>query len=61
MLNDRTVQGTHFTCFHAGPMEGWTQFKLDPLDVPRPAKGKLFLREVEIHRGPRVTSARWWY
>ena len=30
MLNYRTVQGTHFTCFHAGPMEEWTEFKLEP-------------------------------
>ena len=35
MLNDRTVQGTHFTCFHAGPMEGWTQFRLEAPDVDR--------------------------
>jgi len=46
MLNDRTVQDTHFACFHAGPMEGWTDFKLEPPDVPMPAKGKLFLRNL---------------
>ena len=46
MTTDKTVRGTHFTCFHAGPMEGWTRFKLDPPDVPRPAKGKLFLRNL---------------
>jgi mannose-6-phosphate isomerase-like protein (cupin superfamily) len=44
MLDDKTVRGSNFTCFHAGPMEGWTQFRLDPPDVPLPAKGKLFLR-----------------
>src|SRR6516165_10952916 len=45
MLNDKTVRGTHFTCFHAGPMEGWTQFRLEPPDVPLPVRGKLFLRK----------------
>jgi mannose-6-phosphate isomerase-like protein (cupin superfamily) len=46
MLNDPMVQGTNFTCFHAGPMEGWTQFQLEPPDVPRPARGKRFLRNL---------------
>jgi len=45
MLNDRTVRGTHFTCFHAGSMDGWAQFRLEPPDVPLPARGKLFLRK----------------
>src|SRR5262245_36054992 len=44
MPNDRTVRGANFTGFHAGPMEGWTQFRLEPPDVPLPARGKLFLR-----------------
>jgi mannose-6-phosphate isomerase-like protein (cupin superfamily) len=44
MPKDRTVRGTNFTGFHAGPMEGWTDFRLDPPDVPVPARGKLFLR-----------------
>ncbi len=44
MLNDRTVRGTNFTCVHAGPMEGWAQFHLEPPEVPRPARGKVFLR-----------------
>jgi mannose-6-phosphate isomerase-like protein (cupin superfamily) len=46
MLNNQTVQGTNFACFHAGPMEGWTQFKLETPDVPLPARGKLFLRNL---------------
>ena len=46
MLKDKMVWGTNFTCFHAGPMEGWTQFCLEPPEVPRPAKGKLFLRNL---------------
>ncbi len=46
MLNDKTVRGTTFTCFHAGPKEGWTEFRLDPPDVPLPARGKLFLRKL---------------
>src|SRR5262249_1795479 len=29
----------------AGPMEGWAQFHMDPPEVPRPARGKLFLRK----------------
>jgi mannose-6-phosphate isomerase-like protein (cupin superfamily) len=46
MLNDKTVRGANFTCFHAGPMAGWTQFRLEPPAVPMPAKGKLFLRDL---------------
>ena len=46
MLNDKMVRGTHFTCVHAGPKDGWTQFRLDPPDVPLPARGKLFLRSL---------------
>jgi hypothetical protein len=38
MLSDKTVQCANFTCFHAGPMEGWTQFRLEPPDVPMPAR-----------------------
>ena len=45
MADDKTVRGSNFTCFHAGPMEGWSQFHLDPPEVPRPARGKLFLRK----------------
>jgi mannose-6-phosphate isomerase-like protein (cupin superfamily) len=43
MKNDQTVRGANFTCFHAGPMEGWTQFHMEPPAVPRPARGKQFL------------------
>ena len=46
MLNDRTVQGTHFASFHAGPKEEWAQFRLEPPDVPLPTRGKLFLRNL---------------
>ena len=45
MTHDQMVRGTNFTCFHAGPREGWTQFRLEPPDVPLPARGKLFLRK----------------
>ena len=41
---EKTVQGTNFTGFHAGPREGWTQFRLEPPEVPGPARGKLFLQ-----------------
>ena len=44
MLNDQTVRGMNFTCVHAGPKEGWAQFRLGPPDVPLPVRGKLFLR-----------------
>jgi mannose-6-phosphate isomerase-like protein (cupin superfamily) len=46
MLNGKTIRGTNFTCFYAGPKEGWTQFRLGPPDVPLPARGKLFLRSL---------------
>jgi mannose-6-phosphate isomerase-like protein (cupin superfamily) len=46
MTDDRTVRGTHFACFHAGPKEEWGQFRLEPPAVPIPAKGKLFLRSL---------------
>ncbi len=46
MLNERTVQAANFICFHAGPMEGWTQFRLEPPDVPMPIQGKLFLSKL---------------
>src|ERR1700752_538342 len=46
MTNDQMVRGTSFTCFHAGPMKGWADFKLEPPDVPRPTRGKLFLRNL---------------
>jgi uncharacterized cupin superfamily protein len=46
MLNDQTVRGTNFTCYHAGPMEGWAQFRLEPPNAPVPMQGKLFLRNM---------------
>jgi mannose-6-phosphate isomerase-like protein (cupin superfamily) len=46
MLSDRTVRGSNFTGVHAGPKEGWAQFRLEPPDVPVPARGKLFLRDL---------------
>lgn len=46
MIADALVQGTHFTCFHAGPREGWTQYRLEPPAVPLPARGKLFLQQL---------------
>ena len=46
MPNDKTVRGSNFTCYHAGPMEGWTQFGLEPPNAPVPMQGKLFLRNL---------------
>jgi mannose-6-phosphate isomerase-like protein (cupin superfamily) len=45
MLNDKTVAGTNFACVHAGPVGEWAQFRLEPPEVPMPARGKLFLRK----------------
>jgi mannose-6-phosphate isomerase-like protein (cupin superfamily) len=46
MLNERTIRGENFIGFHAGPMEEWTQFRMEPPDVPLPARGKLFLQNL---------------
>ena len=46
MLNDKTARGTHFTCFHAGPKEAWTQYHSEPPEVPLPVSGKVFLRNL---------------
>ena len=46
MNQDEAKRGNNFTCFHAGPKEGWAQFRLEPPDVPMSAKGKLFLRSL---------------
>jgi mannose-6-phosphate isomerase-like protein (cupin superfamily) len=55
MTNDQTVRGTNFTCFHAGPKEGWGQFRQEPPDVPMPVRGKLFLRSVLGSAGLEVS------
>jgi mannose-6-phosphate isomerase-like protein (cupin superfamily) len=44
MSSERTTQGANFKGFHAGPMTEWGQFRLEPPDVPIPARGKLFLK-----------------
>jgi mannose-6-phosphate isomerase-like protein (cupin superfamily) len=44
MIADAKNQERNFTCFHAGPKEGWTQYQLMPAAAPIPVKGKLFLR-----------------
>lgn len=46
MADAQIVRGTNFTCVHAGPKEGWAQFRLGPPDVPLPARGKLFLQSL---------------
>jgi mannose-6-phosphate isomerase-like protein (cupin superfamily) len=55
MTTDETVRGANFTCFHAGPKEGWARFRLEPPDVPVPAKGKLFLRNLLGSAGLEVS------
>lgn len=46
MLDDRTTQGANFTCFHAGSMETWDEYRLEPPHAPVPMQGKLFLRNL---------------
>jgi mannose-6-phosphate isomerase-like protein (cupin superfamily) len=46
MTDDQILQGRDFACVHAGSMEAWTQFRLEPPAVPLPARGKLFLRNL---------------
>jgi uncharacterized cupin superfamily protein len=46
MTSEKTVRGAHFTCFHGGPKEAWSQFRLEPPAVPLAAKGKLFLQDM---------------
>src|SRR5262245_40967120 len=46
MPDDKTVRGTNFNRFHAGPKDGWAEFRLDPPDVTLPARGKLSLRSL---------------
>jgi len=55
MLNDKVVRGGDFTCFHAGPKEGWAQFHLEPPDVPMPARGKLFLQSILESAGLEIS------
>lgn len=54
-VNDQTVQGTNFTCFHAGPAESWMQYELEPPAVPMRAKGKLFLKELLGSTGMEIS------
>jgi mannose-6-phosphate isomerase-like protein (cupin superfamily) len=46
VMNDDAVRGTNFTCFHAGPKERWTKYRMEPPEVPMPTRGKLFLRNL---------------
>jgi mannose-6-phosphate isomerase-like protein (cupin superfamily) len=46
MTAEKTVRGAHYACFHSGPKEEWTQFRVEPPAVPLPAKGKFFLRDL---------------
>jgi hypothetical protein len=54
MLNDKTVRGTNFTCFNAGLMAGWAQFRLEPPAVPLP--GSILKTST---RPPASTLSRW--
>src|ERR1043166_7288361 len=46
MTEAQTIRGANFHGFHAGPKDGWTQYCLEPPEVPMSAKGKLFLRNL---------------
>lgn len=46
MTEEKIVRGSNYACFHAGSKESWTDFRLEPPDVPMPARGKLFLRSL---------------
>ena len=45
MANDEIIRGKHFTCLHTGLKEEWSQYGVEPPEVPFPAKGKRFLRK----------------
>ena len=49
-MDDKTVRGANLTCFDAGPKEGWTQYRLEPPEVPRPA----------TRSGGNMTNQRRW-
>ena len=44
MTDEKTVRGTNFVCFHAGPREAWAEYGMEPPETPMPVRGKLFLR-----------------
>jgi mannose-6-phosphate isomerase-like protein (cupin superfamily) len=46
MTETQTIRRPNFTCYHSGPRRDWAQFRLEPPDVPLPARGKLFLQEL---------------
>jgi mannose-6-phosphate isomerase-like protein (cupin superfamily) len=54
-MTEKTMEGTNFTGFHAGPKEGWTQFRLEPPEVPGPTRGKLFLQALLGSRGLEIS------
>jgi mannose-6-phosphate isomerase-like protein (cupin superfamily) len=55
MLNERTIRGDNFTCFHAGPREQWVQFQLEPPEVPLAARGKLFFGKLLGSKGLEIS------
>ena len=55
MLSESVVRGENFTCVHAGPKNEWMQFRLDPPEVPRPIRGKQFLRDLLGSNGLEIS------
>lgn len=46
MSIDEVVHAANYSCVHAGTMESWTRFRLDPPETPLPVRGKYFLRHL---------------
>jgi hypothetical protein len=46
MPNESTTDGSNFTCFHAGPMDQWNDYCLEPPHAPIKMQGKFFLRNL---------------
>jgi mannose-6-phosphate isomerase-like protein (cupin superfamily) len=39
------IRGANFACIHAGPKQGWQEFRLKRPEAPAPVRGKLFLKK----------------
>ena len=50
MLNEKAVRRTNFTCFHAGPKEGWTQYRLEPPEFLDAGQGQVVPADLWVLR-----------
>ena len=55
MNEERMLNGSNFTGFHAGPKEEWKQYRLDRPEVPIATRGKLFLRKYLESQGLEIS------